>query len=115
MVDQELPACDVESDRRLVEQEQVWIVEQGAGDLDATTLPAGKSAVLFATPLLPLQACRFVRGALLRAPPGHAAQLRVIGQVLRDREVEVERRLLEDEAHAAQRRRRLGAHLLAEN
>src|SRR5207302_9198776 len=43
MVEQELPAGDVEPDRRLVEQQQPRLVEQRPRDLDAAPLAAAEA------------------------------------------------------------------------
>src|SRR5215469_12951458 len=44
MVEQELPARNIEPDRWFIEQQEAWPVQQSARDLDSTTLAATQSA-----------------------------------------------------------------------
>src|SRR5260370_10621917 len=115
MVEQKAAALDIEPGRRLVEQQQARVVDQGARQLDAAALPARQLTDLVAAAVGeagPLQLVRDTRrGATARQP----AQRRMVEQVLLDAQVEVERRLLEDDADRGERGERLLADVVPEH
>ena len=96
--------CDVQPDGRLVEQQQGRPVQQRAGDLDAPHLAAGKAARLV---VQRVRSSRRSRSNLVDPLPRlarpHAMQRGVVGEVLVDAEVEIERARLEDDAKPPQR------------
>ena len=99
---------DVQPDRRLVEQQQRRPVQQRAGDLDAPHLAARQAARLVVQAVAHLD----LREQRVDAPPrlgrADAVQRGMVGEVLVDAEIEVERARLEHDAEppAAPRRER---------
>src|SRR5262249_21184503 len=95
VVEHELPAGDIEPDGRLVQQQQAPPVQQTAGDLDAAALTATELAYLVAALVgkpHPIDfGCKALRGRSVR----EAVKRSVIEQVLLDRQIEIEGRLLE--------------------
>ena len=77
--------------------------KQGARDLDAPHLAAREIARLLAGTSRKLHARQHLGGARFRFVRAEAVQRRVIAQVLRDGQVEIERARLEDHAKASQR------------
>ena len=106
---------DVEAGGRLVEQEQLRAVQQRAGDLDAPQLAAGEMARLVARAVGEPDALRSDVCRAPRARGADAVQRAVIGEVLLDREIEVERAALEDDAETAQRLAGVARDVAAEN
>ena len=109
------PGLDVEAHGRLVEHEQPRMMQQGAGDLDAPHLAAGQIAHLVVRAVRERNTGEHVssaRPALLRAD---TVQRRVVGQVLDDREIEVESARLEHHPDHAQRFTRGAFDVMAEN
>ena len=100
------PRRVVEPDGRLVEQKQLRAMQQTAGDLDPAPMAAIQRTHPLADALLHVEIGQRAQHALVGLFPLEPAQRREIAQVLLDREVEVERRLLE---HDAERSERLGA------
>ena len=109
------PRTDVEADRRLVEKEEPRPVQQGACDLDAAHLAAGKRAHLvahLASEVEPLQ--RLVSEAAGVAA-GNAVERCMIGKVLDHAQIEIEGAGLEHHAEPAQRLAGLALQLVAED
>ena len=106
--DDRLARGEVEADGRLVEQEELRIVEERTRDLDAAAVPAVQRTHRLRRPLDHAEPGQLALDAPLRLRPRQAAEHGEIVQVLPDGEVEVERRLLEDDA---ERGERLGAGL----
>ena len=94
---------DVETDGRLVEQQQARPVQQRAGDLQPPHLAAGEVAHLAAGAVGEPDARQHFVAAQARLAPADAVQGGVIEQVLRHREVEIERTRLEHDAEQPQR------------
>ena len=95
----------IEADGGLVEQQQLRAVQERAGDLDPSAVATIQRAHALVDALLHVESSERARHALIGILPLQAAQRREIAQILLDREVEVERRLLE---HHAERLERLG-------
>jgi len=79
-------------------------VEEGAGDLDAPPLPAAQPPDRLVTTLRELDASQLGGDAGGDERARQTMQRRVIAQILLDREIEIEGRLLEDDTHPRQRR-----------
>ncbi len=106
---------DVQSNRRLVEQQQTRPVQECPRDFQPTHLPAGEIAHLAAWAVgktHPRQG--FIR-TCQRLAPVNAVQGGMIEQILRDGEIEVQRSRLKHHAHAAQRFARFAPDIVAEN
>ena len=107
---------DVEPDRRLVEQQHARAMQQRAGDLDAPHLAAGKVAHLVCGAV---RQSRPARGQPRRAAFASRAEMSmqrgVIGEILRDREIEIEGSRLEHDAKPAQRFAGRAVHIETEN
>ena len=106
---------DVEADGRLVEDQEPRLVQQRARDLDAPHLAAGEVAHLVVRAVGKRDPRQHLVGAGARRARPDAVQRGVIGEVLRDREIEIERARLEHDAELAQRRARLALHVMAED
>src|SRR4029079_1666975 len=106
---------DVEANRRLVKNEQARAVQQRASDLETSHLSAGKVAHLVLGALGERNAREDVIRTLSTLAVADAVQRRMIGQVLDDREVEIEGARLEYDADHAQRFARLRSDVVAEN
>src|SRR5258707_1118364 len=102
--EQKLPADDVETDRRLVEQKQPRIMQESACDLDPSPLPAAQPSHIVATAFGKIDAAEFGRDPRFADAARNSVQRRMVAQVLLDREIKVESRLLEDDAHARESR-----------
>ena len=81
------------------------LMQQRAGDLDAARLAAGKVAHLLARPVGEADELQRPLGALARLATANAVQRAVIEQVLPQRQIEIQRPALKDDAEALQRRR----------
>ena len=106
---------DVEADGRLVEQQQARAMQQRAGDFQPPHLAAGEVAHLAAGAVGKPDARQHLVAAQARVAPGDAVQGGVIQQVLRHREIEIERARLEHDAEQPQRFARRTADVVAEN
>src|SRR5712664_1816056 len=106
---------DVEADRRLVKQQQARAMQQGARDFQPPHLAAREIAHLAAGAVGKADARQHFTGAQARLAPIDAVQGGVIQQVLRDREIEVERARLEHHAQQPQRFAGLTADVVAED
>src|SRR6266446_3292878 len=115
MVEHELPAGDVESHGRLVEQQQPWPVQQAAGDLDPTALAAAQPPHLVAALIGKADAFDFHAHPELRLAMRQTMQGGMIEKVLLKGEVEVEGRLLKDDTHLPQALRGVLANIHAED
>ena len=93
----------VEADRRLIEQQQFGAVQERPGDLHAAAMTAIEIAHALADPLCHVELGERLEHAFVGVLALEAAQRREIAQVLPDGEIEVERRLLEDDAERAER------------
>ena len=109
------PRLDVEAHRRLVEHEQAWPVQQRARDLDPPHLAAGQIAYLVVRALRQGNAGQHVVGAPAAFMLADAVQRRMVGQILDDREIEVERARLEHDADQAQGFARCPFDIVPEN
>src|SRR5690349_18490624 len=105
VVDEELAAGDIEAHGRLVEEEQKRLVEEGAGDLDTPLLPTTELPDAVPPPLAERHAVELDGNPALGFNAGQPVQRGVVAQVLFDREIEIERRLLEHDADARERGR----------
>src|SRR3954453_12680872 len=100
---EDVGAClDIEADGRLVEQQQARAVQQRAGDFQASHLAAGEVAHLAAGAVGKADARQHLAAACAGIAPGDAVQSGVIQQVLRHREVEIERARLKHHAEQPQ-------------
>src|SRR6266481_5125093 len=106
---------DVEADRRLVKQQQARTVQQGARDFQPPHLAAREVAHLAAGAVGKADARQHFTGAQARLAPIDAVQGSMIQQILRDREIEVERARLEHHAQQPQRFAGLKADVVAED
>ena len=106
VLDQTPAGRHVEADGRLVQQQQRRAVQQRARHLDAPAVAAAQPAHLVAAALGQLQPLELDGDAPLRLARAQPVQPREVAQVLQDRQIEVERRLLEDDAHRRQGPRR---------
>src|SRR5262249_2035463 len=102
MVEHELPAGDIEPNRRLVEQQETRPVQQTAGDLDTTSLAATQLAYLVAALVGEPDPLDFGRAALRGGSGRETRQRSVIEEVLLYREIEIEGRLLKHHADVPQ-------------
>src|SRR5262245_57402375 len=101
-VDDAFARADVEAHGRLVEQQQGGLVQERARDLDAASLSAGQVAHLFAGAVGEADDLQGALGALACLRAADAMQRAVIEEVLLQRQVEVERAALEDDAETLQ-------------
>src|SRR4029077_3785418 len=106
---------DVEPDSRLVEQQKARPVQKGASNLKAPHLPAREVANLAVVTLGESDARQQFLRAQSRLAPGDAVKRCMIEQVLRDREIEIERPRLKHHAHAPKRCARLLLYIVTEN
>ena len=113
--DHALARADVETDGRLVEQQQAGAMQQGAGDLDTPRLAAGQSAHLLVGAIREADDGQGLLGALSGLAAPDAVQRGVVHEVLGQREILVERARLEDDTEALQGRARPPAHVVAQN
>src|SRR5205814_6497723 len=102
VIEHELPTGDVEADRGLVEQQKPWPMQQAAGNLDATALAAAELADLVAPLIGKADAFDFPGHPQLRLTMRETMQGGMVEQVLLNREVEIEGRLLKDHADLPQ-------------
>src|SRR5664279_1605810 len=89
---------DVEPRRRLVEQQHARSMQERPRDLDPAHLAAGKKAHLVCRPIREPDASELDRGSLTRVTGANTVQGAVIGQVLHDAEVRIQRALLKHDA-----------------
>ena len=115
MTDDVGPRLDVEANRRLVENEQARTVQQRASDLETSHLSAGQVAHLVLGALGERNAREDVIRTLSTFAVADAVQRRMVGQVLDDREIEIEGARLEYDADHAQRFARRRSDVVAEN
>ena len=106
---------DVEPGRRLVEQQHARPMQQRARDLDPPHLTAGKEAHFVAGAVGEPDASELDRLSRARLAPANAMQRAVIGEVLRDAEIGIERALLEHDAKSRKRRAALARDVAAED
>src|SRR5947208_2668929 len=102
MTDDVCTRADIEADGCLIEQKQAWSVEQGAGNLDPAHLTAGEAANLVAAAIRKPEPRQQLARPLAALGGGDAVECRVIGQVLHDRQIEIESARLEDHAKPPQ-------------
>src|SRR5215469_1707164 len=102
MVEHELTAGDIESDPRLIEQQQPRLVQQSPCDLDAAPLSAAQAARLVAALIGKPDAVDLRCNAASRVTMRQAVQRTMVEQVLLHGEIEIEGRLLEDDPHLSQ-------------
>ena len=102
VVEHELPAGDVEPDRRLVEQQQARLVQQSARDLDTAPLAAAQLPRLVAALVDKPDALDLGGDPSGCVAARQAMQGAVVVEVLLDGEVEIEGRLLEHDPHLPQ-------------
>src|SRR5258708_23050191 len=108
--EQKLPADDVETDRRLVEQKQPRIMQESACDLDPSPLPAAQPSHIVATAFGKIDAAEFGRDPRFADAAGNSLPPRMGAQVLLDREIKVQSRVLEDDAPGRRGRDRGTVH-----
>ena len=113
--DDALARADVETDGRLVEQQQAGAMQHGAGDLDTPGLAAGQIAHLLVAAVSEAHERQCFASADLGLAAADAMQRGVVQQVLRQREIGIEGFGLEDDTEALQGRTRLAAHVVAQN
>src|SRR5690606_20293443 len=106
---------DVEPHRRFVEKQQRRPVQQGADDLDAADLPAGKAAHLLLDAVAEVDRMEQFVDPLPRHARSDAVQGGVVEEVLPDGEVEIEGAGLEDDAETPERLARVPVDILAED
>ena len=94
---------DVEADGRLVEQQQARAVQQRSRNFQPSHLAAGEIAHLAAGAVGKAEARQHLAATFAGIAPGDAVQGGVIQQVLRHREVEIERAGLKHHAEQPQR------------
>jgi hypothetical protein len=94
---------DVETDRRLVEHQKARAVQECPCDLDATHLTAREIAHLVVGAVAERDAFEKLPCACLCLAAADAVQGGVIGEVLHDRQVEIQGARLEHDADKAQR------------
>ena len=102
MIEQELPAGDVEPDGRLVEQQQARLVQQSAREFDAAPLTAAQLSRLVAALVDKPDALDLGCDPSGCVATRQAVQGTVVVEVLLDGEVEIEGRLLEHDPHLPQ-------------
>ena len=95
--------ADVETDRRLIEEEETWPVKQGASNLDATHLPAGKFADLVSAAIQQFESYKQFARSTQSVCLGDAVKRRMISEILHDRQIEIEGARLKHDAKMAQR------------
>ena len=115
MIQQKLPARNIEPDGRLVEQQEPGAMQQGACDLDAPPLAAAQQADLIPAPLFEPDAFHFGRNPLGRFATREPMKGAMVKEVLLERQIEVEGRLLEHDPHQPQALQRLLADIHAED
>src|SRR5690606_5027714 len=92
----------VETDAGFVEQQQAWLVEQGAGNFDPPAMAAIELSHSAFAPLNKLLALQFLLDAFVGQKAWHTVQSRVIAQVLLDAQVQIQGALLEYHTQAPQ-------------
>ena len=95
------PEGRVEVGKRLVEQEQLGLLDQGAPDGHALALAAGQLAGLALEQLVDLEHARGIADAALDVGGGNARVAEPERHVLADAHVRIERVMLEDHGDAA--------------
>jgi hypothetical protein len=106
---------DIQADGGLVEQQEARPVKQRPGDLNPALLAAGEIADLLAGAVGEPRALQLDPGTLAPEPGGQPVEAGVIGEVLADGKLQVERARLEHDAEPAQRLGRLAADVIAEH
>src|SRR5438105_2785643 len=106
---------DVEADGRLVQKQEARPMQQGPRDLEPAHLPAGEIAHLAAGALGKADALEQFGGSRASLAPADPVQRCVIEQVLRQRQIEIERARLEYDAEQPQRLARRAADIVPEN
>ena len=90
-------------------------MQERARDLDPPHLTAGKKAHLVAGPVGEADAGELDRASRARFPPANAMQGAVIGEVLRDAEIGIERALLKHDAEQGESGAALTRDVASEN
>ena len=112
-LDEIAAALRVEPDRRLVHQQQARLVQQRARKLDPAAVAAGELRGLVVGALGEAEPCQLLLDARLGDRARNAVQAGMEQKIGGDGELEVERRLLEDDAEPRQRRHRIARHVVA--
>jgi hypothetical protein len=94
--------CAIESHRRLVEEEKARAMNERAGDLDPSRLSAGQRADFFVAPLGKARSGDEGRDVRAYLRPGKPVQRSMIGEILAQTQVEIERSALEHHAELGQ-------------
>src|SRR3984957_2461242 len=106
---------DVEPRGRLVEQQPARLVQGRPSDLDPPHLTAGKEAHLVADPVGETDARELHRPSLARFTPSDAMESAMIGQILRNAEIGVQRALLKHDAKSRKSGAAVTRDVAAEN
>ena len=109
------PRFDVEPGRRFIEQQHARPVQERPRDLDPPHLTAGKEPHLVAGSVSETHAAKLDRPSLARLTRADAVQCAVIGKILRDAEVGIERALLKHHAEPRESRAALTGDVAPEN
>ena len=106
---------DVEPRGRLVEQQHARPMQKRSRDLDPPHLTAGKEAHLVAVPVGETDARELHRPSLARFTPADAMQGAMIGQILRNAEIGIQRALLKHDAKSRKSGAAITRDVAAEN
>ena len=106
-------ACRIEPDRRLVHQQHARLVQQRARELHPASVTAAERRSLVVGAVGKPEPRELVGDARVRIGSRHAVESGVKQEIGGDRELEVERRLLEHDAKARERRHRVARHVVA--
>ena len=112
-LEQVAAARRIEADGRLVHQQQTRDVQQRARQFDATAIAAAELHGLAVRLSGKAEPRQLLVDARLGERARDAVQARVKQQVALHRQLEVERRLLKDDAEKRQRRHRIAPHVMA--
>ena len=106
---------DIETDGRLVEKQHARAMQQRARNLHPPHLAAGERARFIIGAASHRHLVQDRTGALLGVPRRNSVQRRMIGEILQDRQIEIERPRLENDTKPAQRLAGGAVHIEAEN
>src|SRR5262245_19523369 len=98
VVEDGLPAADIDPDGGLVQQQEARPMQQSSGDLDPSHLAAAQTADLVLEAFEKSRAAELGLDAVLGVAPAHAVERRMVAEIVADGEIEIERTLLEDGA-----------------
>ena len=115
VLQQKVAAFHVQAHRGLVQQKERGVVQQRAGQFHTAFLAAGECADAFGAAAQQIDAGEFFFDPYSGFGARHAVEGRVVIEILFDREIEIERGLLEHDAQCGQGRERGAFDIVAEH